>query len=1677
VLLYCCRLIKYDPVEAQKLHKAVTAERQAALAAALAAPAKGKAAAEAPKTGTDLAATLTAPLTLDNLTAHTTNGTIPFASPKSVNPKHASSRKPGATHHDAGSAITGMSVAKTELLQKAGKDAAIKLHSDPGLQKAEVARTRFLGLLRTHQKNKDGNQEKEATGVLRKKTKHVAKVDKRDITKDVETQYLLNYWPNGPPGSSREGDVAVRQPTIVPVPIVASPALQKGLSMSAKLSLGNSSILRPAKVPVNAADSAGAGAAYPTVVPPLALPSAALASAASVNRYKAVTSDLWDYLIDCVVTISISRPRSAVSDQQRAVLQSKTRRVTAQAMTVFDPPRTPIPAPSTKVAPARPLKGTAATPRTTRHTPGHASVTTAQSKSKQQSTILDAKDRLLKADKDGGAVYEEVYRRLVRMPVTTHSELEGDRGAVSTSGNSIAAKSHAYLKSLFERFDKNLNGYISKDEFKIAMSDINVEVSPEDCDIFFNRFKGERPGNIDWKEFIRFFDTHLSGGAATAAGTRPKSLVQLLMTIKTTLAETAVKMTELRIATLETFLSLENSKTVATTSAVAAALVAPVPVPAGEKSKAFALPDNAIFQSLSTAPAQVKTNVGILQKLGVTLTEEEMARVSRIFQSNTGALMKFARTPQGDLDLFEILDIADYEVSKGLGQRTGMSSTGADPTSSIAKLWSSLAPNLSSTVGYEAVATYLTTMLLEADVFDEAIKLSPRGKDAPAAAPPTGASIRGVDAHILCRIIADTLVYSSWNRDSVGSSAGGAPSSSAPGASTAKSTAAVTPGAELKSTLSFSGLDAYVRNNRINYIERKLKYLMQLEANYSGAEVHMLVHVFFSAAQDEFVVLALDPLSGDIYKLSYKEDLKHLPMGEKLVKLFMNTPRQEELINKRLNTNAVHYYNPWDTPAEDAAVSDLVSRLRLVRSKTSSGSSYLILAEEPKFVASLNTLLNSSATLPFFSIINDLTLTFEVHDEKLLEHSSIRSFVFGHIRNYKPLCSFLESVSSSLNVVLSTYNGGIRETFKWKELLSHLTNYRNPFFTVQLLPPYLEPEQYIYTPEENTSAFTGDDDADECCPKLKSTVDYDGAPHPAWDSNFKFKFQPPQLTNCKVLSTEVAKVKVDDKYKYAVLMARQGKRSVPDQKDKQLFKFLTVYDPRSATDYQCGVKPGCKLHDQMYPDKKGNFTPQMELIPFMQCVAEAAEQDKIIVGPAITPRLEINVYNECGRNQELLGACQVSVSAVLSGTGISEKQRVCLTYKQELANGKTIDAAAGDIQLEMRFRGQMQIDAEKESEAERSALAARRAAGEVVTDPRAARSAAAVSSKVAATVVPSGKAAENGAKLDDLRTENDTLALEAKKLKEKLATSAAEMDALKTTGVSAALNAELKAAQEEQGRLAEEKKKVEAEKNALADKLAKLAEQSQKEIAALKEANVVALQRAKEQQAAPTQVDVRATEDYRELLEAYEQMRLKLETAQDRPLVQQHTRNASSTATLPQLNKTASRPELDDASQFVRTADQSVTATVHSILNELLSRHEQRKNPASGSPVDELQRVLNSYSKNDGTIVPKDLVAGLSDLSIKVDVETATRIARAVGMTPSNNHILVSALVAFLHSELQQVKIQRKRRGTRPPGQTMEAEAALRTSVDDARASTEPAKVRFLGMQSRSMFSLFLTSC
>ena len=225
--------------------------------------------------------------------------------------------------------------------------------------------------------------------------------------------------------------------------------------------------------------------------------------------------------------------------------------------------------------------------------------------------------------------------------------------------------------------------------------------------------------------------------------------------------------------------------------------------------------------------------------------------------------------------------------------------------------------------------------------------------------------------------------------------------------------------------------------------------------------------------KDEAIFLVNEPLSGDVVSISVKEQFADMPSPTELQKLL-----QQKCESMNCGEFAKHMhdnewiYNPIETPAEDEAISKIVNRLRIVQTSSVRSPNKLLLAEDPRLVAQMNHMLDHATDLPFFCTCSSTSLYFEADAKKLSGGSTgLKNLVFGSVRKSKPLHNFLVNVVCNLNVILTSYNSGIKITMSWRELLAHLTEYRNPFVTAELKPKFLEPHQYVYVPHEEHIAY------------------------------------------------------------------------------------------------------------------------------------------------------------------------------------------------------------------------------------------------------------------------------------------------------------------------------------------------------------------------------------------------------------------------------------------------------------------------------------------------------------------------------------------------------------------------------------------------------------------------------
>jgi hypothetical protein len=1575
--------------------------------------------------------------------------------------------------------VTGMSASRRKVIEESGTIAAKRLHIDSELQSAELKRTEKLSQFRNAWKNKHHNAstsidsafEDKALVTVQKKVPTI-----RTSKQDKRAMFLLGIG-NDPDAKDKDMTTLTRIASNIP-------SSSDNKADDDKLTSIVESNMSELKVINNRNEKQQQQGD---------------STRQAIKSRIRINDDIWDYLVDCVISIVASRPQNDTLKKHKAILSLKRTDISIDSYKIFSQPLSRISTPSVVLQPVKATRGHASVSRSFHQTPGRASVKSQLSALKQEKTFAsEVAAKVIQVSKDRESKFQEIYRRIVLIPVTTRSDIEGDKKGDVKVGN---IKSHGFLSTIFKKFDKNSNGIISRDELKLALQEMNMEVDDCDCDLIFNRFSSGTKEGIAWTRFLSFFESQSSSAMNSFASSstsekKEVNMIDLLNEIKRKLRDAKSEMEKYRLSTLDQLLDVRRK--ISTTG--------DDEKKSTNEDNAFKLPSDPFFQKLDISSMRVKLNRDIMRKLGISVTEDTMSRVSRIFLYSNTLLMKFVdsnnnSSSSGGRDdniektstLHAVLKYANQILSDGMHQRMGSSSD-----TSVLKLWISIASSQDSIVSFEDIAAYFMQLLLESpETKKTTVSKSSNGdnntvdsrEDAPILSVSATSDLkkdstqylmkisddnvvlRNLDVSLLSRIIADHVIASVWNNPqddntdnksntispiatATNTSATTATSTSTTNTNTSPSIAISAAPSTTPTCLSYSGLSAYLRRQRIHHLEMKFKFIMQMEAAHMRSTTTMMVHVYINGRQDEMILLAHDPISGEVLKLNVKQDLKGLPSRDKLDVLFeSHSEWMDELCRKNrnwFNPESIYFFNPWNTPIEDKCISDFIERLNVVR--TSPTSSYLHIGEDPKFVNVLRKILQDSSALPIFCSVNNLVMTFEVDENNLITSDnrevSLRAFIFNKIRHYKKLYSFIVNSQSSLNIVLTTYNGGLREVMKWSELLAHLTNNRNPFFTIQLLPKVFKPDDpddyfYYLDDHDHTIAYSlqdGRSDASEMMIQ-RSFIDLDGAPHPSWNQKFKFKFTQPLLTSCRVVSSEVIKIKVDLQDKYVILLLRDSRRSVVVSGGPDKFRFITIYDPRSATEYQCGVKEGCKLYNALYygtidesvvvkrssnKATRGSYDNFSNISDsdYMTYIVEASEQQKIVLGPAITPRLEIHVYNDNGRSQELLGSAQISISSVLSGTGIVEKRWHCLNYKVDNNNTdaaavsatataavtKSIDVIAGDIELEMKFVSHGILEAEKISEfnveKRKSKLKSANKLSETTTKyPTAGDQELNVDAndgddnnrKEGSKGKGVGTLSSTRKELESLKMEKDSLALQCQKLRDKLSNGVIKDE---KSNLDDKIIGELQVTKEQNDKLAKENKTISDEKQQLVAEIAKLKNQ----IKGSQQQSSVAT--SSSSSSSNSAIASKLEKENSKLLE--ENKRLKEVEATARK----------------QLELLKSKEDEKGVVKSVMTVLPSITA-VDGIVKVLLERYQKRRSnggasisSSTDSPLDSLQRLLSSYSSK-GSIASKHIHSSLSDLMIDVPMDQVMKVCEEIGYEdPSAGVVSTSKVLDYFKRQL-----------------------------------------------------------
>ena len=941
--------------------------------------------------------------------------------------------------------------------------------------------------------------------------------------------------------------------------------------------------------------------------------------------------------------------------------------------------------------------------------------------------MVEASEKLQKKqDEMEKTHYIEVFRRVEAIPLMKNKYL--DEGLCAKVIGNTSFTFGSSIQSWFEFFDKNGDGEISQSEFRSTMKELNTNLSDDAMSMLYMRFQSYgKKGLVDWKAFINFYEGGIMKEATDLEAAKDKNhLLLYLMSIIEKLLQSKENLT---LSTSKQRLP-DVPESFATSKANDNGSDESKEVDEPPKSKEYRVEMTSLHES------QIRHNIHVLKELDIEIDYVNMYRISRIFNFDLAKFKIFLKACDNitvsDFKTNAVLETAE-DVTEGIieamKQRCAVDKMGFDFTSheELSKLWFAMAPTLDANMDYESLTRYFYDLFsggcerngqlgeekkengtsndskVAVDLSnDSSQNKSPWGKHS--------AMVRNFHVIVFCNIITEEIMFSRWNRHVRENSK------------------------DIVNVISYSAFKAFIQQANVDLIEQKLQYLVHLQECSDGGLVNYLVHGYIPMGKkDHLIFILYDPLSSSMFKLRVDGDASAFPIEKNLYDFlkarYPAVPNFKKLMGSILSKN----YNSVETPVENRAFTELCSRFRLVNNGT---HTTLTVAEDSKFVAKLKELFEKS-NVPFFVIVNEISILFEVSNKNAEEAGSMQKLVFGSIRKNKALCNFLVNVMSDLRVVLSTYDGEKMEHMEWVEMLAYLSGLRNPFVTVQLLPTYVEPMigMIQHYPEELRKKYlsTLAETTKTCAPEIRDQVrfilqeceepdeneekevdeiflpriytgppDVDGGRHPSWDISFKMKFKPPSLTNCPVRYMDICELYVEHEKKYMIIMVRESK-------DQSL--FMTAYDPRSSTEYMLfggppsWAIPGISTEDvynKVYPPSKDNVMSKQDAI--QNQLDETIEMHtnnrindphkKLRLGFAITPRLVISVYNRSlSKKEELLGSCQISISPVLSGSGANCLVRSKLMHEAYNKAGAPIFTEAGRLTVDLGYTKKAELEA------------------------------------------------------------------------------------------------------------------------------------------------------------------------------------------------------------------------------------------------------------------------------------------------------------------------------------------------------------------------------------------------
>lgn len=441
------------------------------------------------------------------------------------------------------------------------------------------------------------------------------------------------------------------------------------------------------------------------------------------------------------------------------------------------------------------------------------------------------------------------------------------------------------MKNSFEFFDKNHDGIISYDEFVQSLKSLTVDLSDEDYAILFRRFDVNHDGSIECKEFINFFNENIESEIGNNSTTN--TVLHYLKLICANRNDRVTARLEIDVPQMKDVVIGQNVK-------------------------------NSLSEITSLDLSHVKRNSECIARQGIPISEDIMARISRVFKFNLSLFLEFIDSITDSVANGNINDVDDVmgyvvcellesmlmtigkenkvkgdvksqpekkllmetksekfdemrsDVSESKNQK---SSSGKDVNPDIssidklsdeafAKVFCTMASNIDQVVEYDEVNRHFNRMVNE-NIYGKA-------KSELTAQKPID-KYNKFNLDVLCRLLIDEVLYSPWNKSQDKSS------SSDQSKTLPKSTVSTS---DIRSTLSFSGLMAFIKSAQIESIINRLRSIVYLESCIELGAVNFLVHCYLPVPSsrngalatppnqnNHILIIASDPLSSNIFKM------------------------------------------------------------------------------------------------------------------------------------------------------------------------------------------------------------------------------------------------------------------------------------------------------------------------------------------------------------------------------------------------------------------------------------------------------------------------------------------------------------------------------------------------------------------------------------------------------------------------------------------------------------------------------------------------------------------------------------------------------------------------------------------------------------------------------------------